>query len=141
MALKGIPTSSQVIKLCHSTETPQSHVRRWARRQTRLVASRILKPKKNVYGTLFFNYSGSLEVAILPQDTTMTATCYLQNVLHQVKSAINEQRPKVSTSRTLLLHDNADPHKARATTQSLQELEIQVLPHPAYSPDLAPRDF
>ncbi|GFR67922.1 transposase [Elysia marginata] len=71
----------------------------------------------------------------------MTATYYVQNVLSQVKSAINEQRPKVSTSRTLLLHDNAGPHKARATIQSLRELGIQVLPHPAYSPDLAPYDF
>ncbi|GFR96786.1 transposase [Elysia marginata] len=66
---------------------------------------------------------------------------YLQNVLSHVKSAINEQRPKFSTSRTLLLHDNAGPHKARATTQSPWELGIQVLPHPAYSPDLAPFDF
>ncbi|GFR91444.1 transposase [Elysia marginata] len=71
----------------------------------------------------------------------MTATYYIQNVLSQVKSAINEQRPKVSTSRTLLLHDNAGPHKARATTHSLRELGIQVLPHLAYSPDLAPSNF
>ncbi|GFS13249.1 transposase [Elysia marginata] len=71
----------------------------------------------------------------------MTTTYYVQNVLSQVKSAINEQRPKVSTSRTLLLHDNAGPHKARATTQSLRELGIQVFPHPAYSPDLAQCDF
>ncbi|GFS18245.1 transposase [Elysia marginata] len=71
----------------------------------------------------------------------MTATYNVQNVLSHVKSAINEQRAKVSTSRTLLLHYNASPHKARATTQSLRELGIQVLPHPAYSPDLAPCDF
>ncbi|GFR94477.1 transposase [Elysia marginata] len=58
-----------------------------------------------------------------------------------MKSAINEQRPKVSTSRTLLLHENAGPHKARATPQSLRELGIQVLPHPTHSPDLAPCDF
>ncbi|GFS10290.1 transposase [Elysia marginata] len=36
---------------------------------------------------------------------------------------------------------NEGPHKARATTPSLRELGIQVLPHPAYSPDLAPCDF
>ncbi|GFR86746.1 transposase [Elysia marginata] len=66
----------------------------------------------------------------------MTATYYVQNVLSQVKSAINEQRPKVSTSRTLLLHDNVGPHKARAITQSLREQGIQVLPHPAYGPNL-----
>ncbi|GFR68054.1 transposase [Elysia marginata] len=61
--------------------------------------------------------------------------------LNRMWVAINEQRPKVSTSRTLLLHDNAGPHKARATTQSLRELVIQVLPHRAYSLDMAPCDF
>ncbi|GFR75161.1 transposase [Elysia marginata] len=91
--------------------------------------------------TVFFNYSGALVVDMLPQDTTMTATYYAQNMLSQVKSAINDQRPKVSTSRTLLLHDNSGPNKARATTQSLRELEIRVLSHPAYSPDLALYDF
>ncbi|GFR85379.1 transposase [Elysia marginata] len=91
--------------------------------------------------TVFFNYSGPLVVEILPQDTTMTATYYVQNVLSHVKSAINEQRPNVSTSRTLLLHDNTGPQKARATTQYLRELGIQVLLQPAYSPDLAPCNF
>ncbi|GFS23178.1 transposase [Elysia marginata] len=71
----------------------------------------------------------------------MTTTYYVQDVLSQVKLAINEQRSKVSTSRTLLLNDNAGPNKARATTQSLRELGIQVLPHPAYSPDLTPCKF
>ncbi|GFR67539.1 transposase [Elysia marginata] len=61
--------------------------------------------------------------------------------MKKVKSAINEQRPKAGTSRTLPLHDNAGPHKATVTTQSLWELGIQVLPHLAYSPDLAPCDF
>ncbi|GFR86207.1 transposase [Elysia marginata] len=88
--------------------------------------------------TVFFNFRGSLAVDILPQDTSMTLTYYVQDVLSHVKSAINEQRSKVSTSKTLFLHDNAGPHKAKATTQSLHELGIQVLPHPAYSPDFAP---
>ncbi|GFS01942.1 transposase [Elysia marginata] len=91
--------------------------------------------------TVLLNYSDPLVIDILSQDTTMTATYYVQNVLSQVKSAINEQRPKVSTSRTLYLHDNAGPHKARATTQSLRELGIQVLPDPTYNPHLAPCYF
>ncbi|GFS21148.1 transposase [Elysia marginata] len=91
--------------------------------------------------SVFFNYSGPLDFDILPQDTTMTAAYCVENVLSQIKSAINEQRPKVSTSRTLFFHDNAGPHKARATTQSLRELGIQVSPYPAYSPDLAPCDY
>ncbi|GFR77155.1 transposase [Elysia marginata] len=91
--------------------------------------------------TVFFNYSGPLVVDILLQDTIIIATYTVQNVLSQVKSVINEQRPKISTSRTLLLQHNAGPHKARNTTQSLRELGSQVLPYPAYSPDLAPCDF
>ncbi|GFS25767.1 transposase [Elysia marginata] len=84
--------------------------------------------------TVFFNYSGPLEVDMLPQDTTMTATYYVQDVLSQVKSAINEQRQKVSTYRILLLHDNTGPHKARATTQSLRELGVQVFAYPPTVP-------
>ncbi|GFS00538.1 transposase [Elysia marginata] len=91
--------------------------------------------------SVFFNYSDPLIVDILPQDSTITATYCVQNVLSQVKSEINEQRPKVSTSRTLLLHDNTGPHKARATTQSLLELGIRVLTHPACIPHLAPCDY
>ncbi|GFR77565.1 transposase [Elysia marginata] len=71
----------------------------------------------------------------------MTATYYVQNMLSHKKSAINEQQPKIGATRTLLLHDNAGPHKERATTQSLRELGIRVLSHPAYSPNLALYDF
>ncbi|GFR87034.1 transposase [Elysia marginata] len=102
-----------------------------------VVLSPGFQSQKRIF-TVFFNYSGPLVVDMLHQDSTMTATYYAQNTLSHVKSAINEQRPKISTSRTLLLHDNAGPHKARATTQSLRELGVQVLSHPA---DLALYDF
>jgi hypothetical protein len=40
----------------------------------------------------------------------------------------------------LFLQDNAGPHKATITHQKLWDLHIEVLKHPAYSPDLAPLD-
>ena len=46
-----------------------------------------------------------------------------------------------STSRILLLHDNARPHNTRATIDALEPLKFEVLYHPPYSPDLAPSDF
>ncbi|EZA53514.1 Histone-lysine N-methyltransferase SETMAR [Ooceraea biroi] len=41
----------------------------------------------------------------------------------------------------ILLHDNARPHTARLTVAKLQELELETLRHPPYSPDLSPTDY
>ena len=40
-----------------------------------------------------------------------------------------------------LLHDNARPHVASATRRQLEELGWITVPHPPYSPDLAPSDY
>ena len=45
------------------------------------------------------------------------------------------------SSGVLLLHDNARPHTAIHTLQTLVKLGFIVLEHPAYSPDLAPSDY
>ena len=50
-------------------------------------------------------------------------------------------RVRGSTSRILLLHDNARPYTARATIDALETLKFEVLSHMPYSPDLAPSDF
>jgi histone-lysine N-methyltransferase SETMAR len=41
----------------------------------------------------------------------------------------------------LLFHDNAWLHTATATVQTVQWLGFELLPHPRYSPDLAPSDY
>ena len=45
------------------------------------------------------------------------------------------------TQGVLLLHDNARSHTAHITINTIQQLNWEVLVHPAYSPDLAPSDF
>ncbi|XGW24690.1 hypothetical protein V3C99_006269, partial [Haemonchus contortus] len=47
----------------------------------------------------------------------------------------------VSRHGLLLLHDNAQPHVSRIVFQKLNELRIEALPHPPYSPDLSPTDY
>lgn len=40
-----------------------------------------------------------------------------------------------------VLHDNARPHSSKQRTQTLASLGYTVLPHPPYSPHLAPSDY
>jgi len=40
-----------------------------------------------------------------------------------------------------LCRDNARPHTANATVDLLKSWKWEILPHPPYSPDLAPSDF
>ncbi|EFN88208.1 Histone-lysine N-methyltransferase SETMAR, partial [Harpegnathos saltator] len=40
-----------------------------------------------------------------------------------------------------VLHDNARPHVAKVVKKYLETLKWDVLPHPPYSPDIAPSDY
>ena len=62
--------------------------------------------------------------------------------LERVHEILRRRYPSLVTrNRVLLQQDNARPHTARTTTK-IQELGgIELLPHPAYSPDLAPSDY
>jgi transposase len=72
----------------------------------------------------------------------MNAAAY-QETLERLKEAIQHKRPGLLTKglRVLRLHDDARPHSAAATVNLLKSWGWEILPHPPYSPDLAPSDF
>ena len=51
-------------------------------------------------------------------------------------------RPSLVNRKGVILHhDNAKPHTAKITQQKINEFGWEVLPHPPYSPDIAPSDY
>ncbi|PNF16795.1 hypothetical protein B7P43_G18395, partial [Cryptotermes secundus] len=44
-------------------------------------------------------------------------------------------------SGVVLLHNNAHPHTAAHTAETLRKLKFDIMAHPPYSPDLAPSDY
>ena len=62
-------------------------------------------------------------------------------VLHRLKDAVQKKRPELAASGWLLDHDNASSHSAGIVGTHLEINGIDLLPHPPYSPDMAPCDF
>ena len=52
-----------------------------------------------------------------------------------------QSRPKTGLRGRFLHHEDASAHTAATTVAFLNESEVQLLPHPPYSPDLSPCDF
>ncbi|KAG5313576.1 MOS1T transposase, partial [Pseudoatta argentina] len=63
--------------------------------------------------------------------------------LMRLSRALKEKRPLYAQrhDKVILLHDNARPHVAKPVKTYLETLKWEVLPHPPYSPDIAPSNF
>ena len=55
---------------------------------------------------------------------------------------IKEKRPELTTRKCVIFHqDNTRLHTSLVTRKKLLEFGWEVMPHPPYSPDLAPSDY
>ena len=71
----------------------------------------------------------------------MNQTYYIE-VWKRLRDAIRRKRPGLWRSGDWFFHhDNAPGHSALRNCEFLAKHSITVLPHPPYSPDLAPYDF
>jgi histone-lysine N-methyltransferase SETMAR len=96
-----------------------------------------LHPKKQML-SVWWDFQGIIHWELLPRNTTVSAELYCEQ-LERLRQALLNKRP--GPRKVRLLHDNAKPHTAMLTRQTLEKFRWEVLPHPAYSPDLAPSDY
>ena len=90
--------------------------------------------------TIFWDSKGVLYVDFLTEHRTINAEYYSALLEGPVKTAIRNKRKRAQTSVSFL-QDNARPHVAARTMDTIQKLKWNVLPHPPYSLDLAASDY
>ena len=107
------------------------------------------KPKKfrtqpsagKVMLTLFWDERGVILKHYMSRGNTMTSATYADLLKNDLRPTINSKRRGRLNTGVSQQHDNARPHTTRSTVATIQDLSFQCLPHPPYSPDLAPSDF
>ena len=90
--------------------------------------------------TVFWDREGILSIDWLPEKTTINSDYYVSE-LQELREAIKRERRGKLTRGIYLQHDNARPHVSGKTTDAIRRLGFKCLPHPPYSPDLAPSDY
>ncbi|UYV77670.1 hypothetical protein LAZ67_15001859 [Cordylochernes scorpioides] len=87
---------------------------------------------------VFFDIRGIVHCEFVPQGQTVNSAFYLE-VLRRLKRQIARVRTDIKDT-VKLHHDNATSHTDFIITNFLARSNTPVIPHPPYSPDLAPID-
>ena len=91
--------------------------------------------------TLFWDERGSILEHYIPKGEHCEEGNVCRSPKESSASCNQVQTTGLLSTGVLLQHDNARPHTARSTVATIQDLSFECLPHPPYSPDLAPSDF
>ena len=90
--------------------------------------------------SVYWNPNGFLLIDALPKGSKFNADYYINNIL--IPLTENGTLYPDTNGRRLNLHvDNARPHTAKKSTQTMEYLGLKKVHHPTYSPDIAPSDF
>ena len=92
--------------------------------------------------TVFWDAKGVIMLDFLPKRSTITGV-YYANLLDQLRTAIREKRRGKLSKGVLLQQDNARVHTCKVAMDAVERngYVFYIIPHPAYSPYLAPSDF
>jgi histone-lysine N-methyltransferase SETMAR len=92
-----------------------------------------------IMATVFWDYEGVILIDVLLRGQTINSDVYVE-ALKKLKKRFRRVRPHKDVTK-VLHHDKARPCTSLHTQEAITKLKWTVLPHPPYSPDLAPSDY
>ncbi|UYV82194.1 hypothetical protein LAZ67_21001313 [Cordylochernes scorpioides] len=103
--------------------------------------------KQNIHGKklmlcILWDQLGVIYYELLQPNETITGERYKQQLM-RLSRALKIKRPLYAKrhDKVIYQHDNVRPHVAKVVKETLEALQWDVLPHPLYSPDIAPSDY
>ena len=103
--------------------------------------------KPNIHGKklmlcIWWDQLGVIHYELLQPNETITGERYQQQLM-QLSRALKLKRPQYAKrhDKVIFQYDNARPHVAKVVKETLEAIQWDVLPHPPYSPDIAPSDY
>ena len=114
------------------------------------VGSWFPRPKKfetqpsagKVMATVFWDPKGLIMLDLLPKRSIVTRVyMYYANLLDQLRTPIHEKPWGKPSKGVLLQQDNTRVHTCKVAMDAIDRNGYELIPHPAYSPDLAPSNF
>ena len=98
--------------------------------------------RKKVILCVWWDIKGVVYYEVLKPKEKINADLYSKQLV-SLSSALESKRSYTGKGRlkVMLLHGNATLHVAKTTKVTIERLGWEVLPHPAYSPDVAPSDY
>lgn len=137
--LDNVITGDETWVFQYDPETKRSSSEWHTDESPRPKKARMSKSKIKTMLIVFFDRRGIVHKEFVPTGTTVNAAFYVQ-VLTRLRNRVTRVRPAIAKNWQLH-HDNAPCHGAIVVRQLLAKFGVATLPHPPYSPDLAPPDF
>ena len=89
----------------------------------------------------FFDQEGIVHQEFVPSGMTVNADFYC-DVLRRLRENVRRKRAQKWRNQNLIIHnDNVPAHRSFKVSLFLAKNNMTLIPHPPYSPDLAPCDF
>ena len=136
---RSVVTMDETMVSFHTPETKERSKQWLPKGSPGPVKAKVIASRKKQMVLSFFDHQGLIFQRFSPLGTSVNGD-FIVEALKKFLTAKSRKRPDLGDAWRLHW-DNAPVHTSRVVKAFLEEKAIEVVPHPPYSPDLAPADY